>query len=166
MKYDFDDAKEDGNYSIIPELKAAVTGYKPSVIKIGGVAVSGSTGGTTEGGNGEGEGESGTTNPPLSGDINKVEFKSGTYPAGISVNGNYNSKTGYLKMESATLVTVTLGADKTITIHTNTPSKNIKVNGEKVKTDGSGEVKVTVKANETLTIEKGDSMDLEYIVIS
>ena len=169
LKWDFDDATEDANYSIIPGLKAAVVGYKSSVLKIGGAVVSdGSTGGGNEGGDSGNEGgESGGTTtpvePPLSGDVTKVEFKNGTYPAGITVSGNY-SKTGYLKMETATKVTVTVSEDRTITVHTNTPSKNIKINGAKIKTDSNGDVEVTIKANEILTITKGDTMELEYIL--
>ncbi len=36
LKWDFDDAVEDSNYAIISGLKAAIVGYKSSVVKIGG----------------------------------------------------------------------------------------------------------------------------------
>ena len=175
LKWDFDDVTEDPNYAIIPGLKAAVTNYKSSVLQIGDAVVGGGSneGGSTGGDSGNEGGETGGENPenpetpdtpPVSGDIDKVEFTGGAYPSGITVSGNYSSKTGYLKMESATKVTVTVSEDKTLTIHTNTASKNIKINGVKVKTDANGEVEVTVGANETLIIEKGDSMELEYIL--
>lgn len=164
LTWDFDDATEDGNAEIIPALKSAVTGYKPQVVKIGTDTVGGgsSSGGST-GGN-EGGNEGGGTLPD---NVNKIEFKGGDYPAGITVNGNYDSKTGYLKMESSTSVTVTVEKETTITVHTNGSSgQGIKLNGTKTTLDGNGECSITVAAGGTLTIEKGDKMQLMYIQLS
>ncbi len=172
LKWDFDDAVEDGNYSIIPELKAAVTGYKSQVIKIGSVEVSGgstggSTGGTTGGETGGNEGgESGGGS--LSGDVTRIDFiasNDGKYPQGVSVTGNYKDG-NYLKMESATEVTIKVSKDTTVTIHASIGSKKIKINGSSVVLDANGEYTVSVKAGETLTIKKGDSMQLHYVLLS
>ncbi len=182
LKWDFDDAKEDSNYSIIPELKAAVTNYKPTVVKIGSVDVSGSTGGNQggstggdtsggdQGGNQGGDNQGGSTGgSELPGDVTRVDFiksNAGNYPAGITVTGNYKSGTDFLKMESATKVTVTVSKDTVITVHATLASKKIKLNGNSVTLDANGECTITVKAGETLTITKGDSMELEYILLN
>ncbi len=177
LKWDFDDAKEDSNYSIIPGLKAAVTNYKPTVIKIGNVDVSGSTGGNQGGSTGgdtsggdQGGNQSGSVGGgELSGDVTRVDFiksNASNYPAGITVTGNYKSGTNFLKMESSTNVTVTVSKDTVITVHASLASKKIKLNGESVTLDANGECTITVKAGETLTITKGDSMELEYILLN
>lgn len=177
LKWDFDDAKEDSNYSIIPGLKAAVTNYKSTVIKIGNVDVSGSTGGNqggstggdTSGGDQGGNQGGSVGGGELSGDVTRVDFiksNAGKYPAGITVTGNYKSGTNFLKMESSTNVTVTVSKDTVITVHASLASKKIKLNGESVTLDANGECTITVKAGETLTITKGDSMELEYILLN
>ena len=101
--------------------------------------------------------------------VSKVEFKSdnaGKYPAGITVSGNYKSGTNYLKMESATSVTVKVEKDTVITVHTTGAGKKIKLNGENATLDSNGECTITVSAGQTLTITKGDSMELEYILLN
>lgn len=169
FKWEFNDATEDSNYSIIAALKTALTGYKSDLVKVGGEAANGDN--TSDGGTGEGGGSTGgETGGTLPGDVNKVEFISdnaGKYPAGITVSGNYSSNTGYLKMESATKVTVKVEKDAVITVHTSGASgKGIKLNGAKTTLDGNGECSITIKADGTLTIEKGDSMELMYIIIN
>ena len=69
-------------------------------------------------------------------------------------------------MESATKVTVTVSKDTTITVHASLASKKIKLNGSVTILDGNGECSITIKAGATLTIEKGDSMELMYIILS
>lgn len=57
LKFTFDNAKEDSNYTVIPELKAKLTSYKDSIVKVFGMEAymgSGTSGGNTEGGNTEG----------------------------------------------------------------------------------------------------------------
>lgn len=58
LKWEFDNAKEDPNYEVIPGLKTAVTNYKTSVVKIGGGTASTTPGGNTGTGN-EGGNEGG-----------------------------------------------------------------------------------------------------------
>ncbi|MDE6598029.1 MAG: pectate lyase, partial [Clostridia bacterium] len=175
LKYDFDNAKEDSNYEIIPELSALLQNYKSTVVKIGGVALTGSTsgttpGGTTEGGPTGGDTEGGTTTGgSLSADVNRIDFISsndGKYPEGVTVTGNYKSGTNFLKMEAATEVKIKVSKDTAVTIHATLASKKIKINGTSKTLDSNGELTVTVNAGETLIITKGDSMELEYILLS
>ncbi len=173
LKWEFDDAAEDGNYSIIPELKAAVTGYKSEVVKIGNVEVSGgSSGGSTGGDSGETGGNTGgdtTGGGTLSGDVTRIDLiksNDGKYPEGVTVTGSYKSDSNFLKMEKATTVTIKVGKDTTFTIHATVASKKIKINGTAVMLDANGEYTGNIKAGETLTITKGDSMELEYILLS
>ena len=162
LKWEFDDNTEDGNYAVIPALKSALMAYKQDLVKVGidAINVGGSSGGNQGG-------ESGGMLPD---NVNKIEFISendGKYPAGITVNGNYDSKTGYLKMESSTSVTVKVEKETTITVHTNGASaKRIKLNGTNTTLDGNGECSITIAAGGTLTIEKGDQMQLMYILLS
>ncbi len=69
-----------------------------------------------------------------------------------------------LKMESATKVSFTAAGTVTITIHTDTASKNIKVDGTRYTTDANGEVTLTLEAG-SHTITKGDSLNLCYIIL-
>lgn len=66
LTWTFNNETEDSNYAVIPELKAAVVGYKSSVVKIGAVAVSGggSTGGSTGGEGGNEGGDDTPVTPP------------------------------------------------------------------------------------------------------
>ena len=175
MKWEFDDATEDGNYGVITALKNALVGYKSDLVKVGGEAVSGGTttggnGGTTEGGDGGGEtgggDDGGATVPEGVSKVELIKSNEGKYPAGITVNGSYKSGTNFLKMETGTKVTVKVEKDTVVTVHATAAGKKIKLNGTVFTTDGNGECKITVKAGETLTIEKGDSTELEYILLN
>lgn len=178
FKWDFDDATEDANYDVIPALREALTAYTTKLVKVGGEDVSGGTGGSTgeedvsgetgeeTGGSTGGEDVSGGA---VSADVGKIEItqaNSANYPAGLTVSGNYDSTTGYLKIESSTVVTINAESDITVTVHTSEPSKTMKFDGTSVTLDGNGEYTITVKAGETLTITKGDIMQLQYIIIS
>lgn len=84
LKWEFDNATEDKNYSIIPGLKSAVTGYTASVVKIGGGTASttpGSNTGTgegTEGGDDKPSGSGTTTETPATVTYPTATLKSGT----------------------------------------------------------------------------------------
>ena len=171
FKWEFDNATEDSNYSIITALKTALGKYSSELVKVGGETVGNgtTTGGNTEGGDGGNETGGGDTGATVPEGVSKVEFKSdnaGKYPAGITVSGNYKSGTNYLKMESATSVTVKVEKDTVITVHTTGAGKKIKLNGENATLDSNGECTITVSAGQTLTITKGDSMELEYILLN
>ncbi|MDE5789413.1 MAG: pectate lyase, partial [Clostridia bacterium] len=129
LKWEFDNETEDKNYSIIPEFKSAVTNYKGSVIKIGGVAVSGgtTTGGPT-GSEGEGGDEEGGKNPPatVDGEVKLIPMQ-GT--SGFTVEGSAKShsaitvagveipKNGALKMDSSASITFTTTEEMTLTLY-------------------------------------------------
>ncbi len=93
---------------------------------------------------------------------------------GFTVSGNYKSGMTFvyggvtyncpLKMESDTKVSFTAAGTVTITIHTDTASKNIKVDGTRYTTDANGEVTLTLEAG-SHTITKGDSLNLCYIIL-
>ena len=177
--YTFDNSKDDASYAKNDALNNALVAYKTELTATQG------KGETTSGGSSSGSG-SGTTTPggntggssgstgggsesttPLPEGVEKVEFKTGaSYPAGIIVSGNYDSNTGYLKMETGTSIKITVSTSKTLTIHTNTASKKIKIDGTNNTTDSNGEVTVSVEAGKTLVIEKGDVMILQYILFS
>ena len=87
------------------------------------------------------------------------------------VNANYSTSKGevtYLgakyaecmKMESATTFTLTPTANCTITLVFDTPSKNVKVDGNKIKTDSNGLLAMNATAGTSYVITKGDSMNL------
>ena len=67
-------------------------------------------------------------------------------------------------METVTKITVTVEKAVTVTVHANLASKKIKINGTSQTLDSNGEYTISVKAGEILTIEKGDSMELQYIL--
>ncbi len=116
------------------------------------------------------------TNPsqnPVAGTTVHNFTENGTNSTFYSITGNMNSKdisvsydgltlTKGLKMESSTSITFTATADGKLTLVTDTANKNIKVNGEKYKTDANGVVTVEVKAG-AVEITKGDSMNLAYM---
>ncbi|MDE6075306.1 MAG: pectate lyase, partial [Clostridia bacterium] len=178
LKWEFDNATEDGNYAIIPGLKAAVTGYKTGVVKIGGVAV---PGGTTTGGNeGEGgDGEGGTTNPPatIDGEIKFVPSKSGSiFTVSGNVDSNSTAKTvdgvsisakSALKLESATSISFTI--DKAVTLTVYVDGSNIKVDGTKKTSDSSADglavITVELAAGEH-KLEKADKGTLYLIKLT
>ena len=166
FKWEFTDA-EDSNYGVIAALKTALGKYSSDLVKVGGEVINNTPSSGGNGGNGGEEG--GDTGATVPEGVSKVEFiaaNAGNYPAGITVSGNYKDGKGYLKMESATKVTVRVEKDTVITVHATGASKKIKLNSNIVTLDGKGEYQITVKAGETLTIEKGDSTELEYILLN
>ncbi|MDE6690925.1 MAG: pectate lyase, partial [Clostridia bacterium] len=178
LKWEFDNEKEDANYAIIPGLKSAVTNYKTSVLKIDGVAVSGSTGGTTEGGNGEG-GDEGTTNPPatVTGEIKFVPSASGS---GFEVSGNLDSKStartvdgvsisakSALKLESATSVTFSIDKEMTITLYLTVGTIKIDDKAQTSTSEVDGLKVITLKlAAGKHTVSKKDSGSLYLIKLT
>lgn len=178
LKFDFDNEKEDGNYSIIPELKAAVTNYKTSVIKIGGVAVSGSTGGN-EGEGGDTEGGGGTTNPPatVNGEIKFVPSASGS---GFTVSGNTDSKStaktvdgvsvnakSALKLESETSITFTTEKEMTLTLYLTVGTIKVDDQAQTSASEVDGLKVITLKLGAGKhTISKKDSGSLYLIKLT
>ena len=142
LKWEFDNAMEDKNYSVIPGLKSAITNYKTSVVKIGGGTASITPGGGDEGGNeGGDEGGGTTTNPPVTvdGQVTYIMQDDGIGTKyGITVSGNLaDVKTGnttdkkpatingitfskVLKLESGTSIEFTPTQDMTLKVYVST----------------------------------------------
>ncbi|MGN0317909.1 MAG: polysaccharide lyase family 1 protein, partial [Lachnospira sp.] len=62
FKWDFSDPSEDTNYTVIPELKSALTSYKTTLVSVGGGSVSTGDSGSGDSGSGDsGSGDSGSS---------------------------------------------------------------------------------------------------------
>ncbi|MBD5584830.1 MAG: pectate lyase, partial [Clostridia bacterium] len=179
LKWTFDNAKEDANYAVIPGLKAKLTAYKNTeILKVAGVTVTGVASGsnaTTGGDNGDGDGETtGGNNSSVTGfipaDCTRIDFAQGaSYPEGISIAGNYDDKTGYLKMEGSTKITLRFNSAGTLTIHGSEGGKKIKVNDTNYTLDSSGNVQVPIvltNGEATIVITKNNPTSLVYLLIS
>ena len=89
----------------------------------------------------------------------------GNIKSGGSITYNGVAYSVIMKMESSTSVVISGAAGKTMTIVTDTPSKGIKINGTKNTTDTNGIVTVTVPDGDSVTITKGDTMNVGVIFI-
>lgn len=190
FKWEFDDATEDANYSLIKELKNALVAYRGGVIRIGDVTVSsgsGSTGGSTGGEmGGETGGETGgstggSTTTPVEGDaiIYCASGDASLTENGVTISGNYKDITvtvdgksfSPLKMESATSVKFTLSGTYTIKMYmvdnsgVAAASMKIKVNGT-AYTSGSDGIATAENQTGEITITKGGSCNLCYIALT
>ncbi|MDE7452865.1 MAG: pectate lyase [Clostridia bacterium] len=178
LKFEFNNAKEDANYDIIPELSALLQSYKGSVVKIGGKEVSGgsTSGGPAEGGDTEGGDEEGGTTggsaiegaitfiPSASGngftvegttkDLAEIVIEGTTVPKGSALKLNSNGK-------------VTFSTTETMTLHLYVASNTtVKVDGSAktpVAKDGYYQITVTINAG-SHTIEKGGGEAHLYLI--
>lgn len=141
FKWEFTDATEDSNYDIINELKTALVNYKSDLVKVGGEEVgSGTTGGTTTGGDsGTTGGDSGSTvTGPIEGEIQFIPTTSGS---GFTVEGTTKShdaitvagvniaKNSALKLNSSGKVTFNTTEEMTLYLYL--------LNDKAVKVDGT-----------------------------
>ena len=186
FKWEFDNATEDANYSLIKELKNALVAYRGGVIRIGDVTVSsgsGSTGGSTGGETGGETGGStgGSTTTPVEGDaiIYCASGDASLTENGVTISGNYKDITvtvdgksfSPLKMESATSVKFTLSGTYTIKMYmvdnsgVAAASMKIKVNGT-AYTSGSDGIATAENQTGEITITKGGSCNLCYIALT
>ena len=183
FKWEFDDATEDGNYAVIPELKQAITNYESSLLEVRGAGASVVNPG---GGDEPGGGEQGGEDQPGGGSIVEgstlITFEMGgaysnTVVSGVTITGNPSDSKGSmnvggttynvcLKMESSTKISFTPGEDMTMTLYLDAPGKSITINGEKMTVGSDGTVTVELAAGTAYTITKGDSMNLYAIVLS
>ena len=181
FKWDFNDATEDGNYAVIPELKEAITNYESSLLEVRGAGAS-----VVNPGGGEQGGEQGGEDQPGGGSIVEgstlITFEMGgaysnTVVSGVTITGNPSDSKGSmnvggttynvcLKMESSTKISFTPGEDMTMTLYLDAPGKSITINGEKMTVGSDGTVTVELAAGTAYTITKGDSMNLYAIVLS
>lgn len=187
FKWEFDDAKDDASYAVDTELKAALTGYKTELVKVGGeeqaVIVpdpgTGGDGGTTDPDTGD-EGGTSPEIPAVEGTV-IVNFENKKYGGenlnGFVVSGNGSGSKGSvtvggttysqcLKMESSTSITFTTGEKMTLTLYFGTDdSGKVNIDGEKVAISADGTCTVTLEAG-SHSIKKGDTMNLFLIVLS
>ena len=187
FKWEFDDAKDDASYAVDTELKAALTGYKTELVKVGGeeqaVIVpdpgTGGDGGTTNPDTGD-EGDTSPEIPAVEGTV-IVNFENKKYGGenlnGFVVSGNGSGSKGSvtvggttysqcLKMESSTSITFTTGEKMTLTLYFGTDdSGKVNIDGEKVAISADGTCTVTLEAG-SHSIKKGDTMNLFLIVLS
>ncbi len=178
FKWDFDNAKEDPNYDVIPELKAALVAYDDSIVSIGsGFKEDVSNPPTTTPQQTTPQQTAPPQTPPVTpgvtgGQIHNFteseksssfytitgNMKSGATP--VSYGGMTLSKA--LKMESATSISFNAGSSGLLTLVTDSPSMYIKIDGEKYKTGADGTLALDLDAG-AHTITKGDTMNLYYI---
>ena len=187
FKWEFDDAKDDASYAVDTELKAALTGYKTELVKVGGeeqaVIVpdpgTGGDGGTTDPDT-DNEGDTSPEIPAVEGTV-IVNFENKKYGGenlnGFVVSGNGSGSKGSvtvggttysqcLKMESSTSITFTTGEKMTLTLYFGTDdSGKVNIDGEKVAISADGTCTVTLEAG-SHSIKKGDTMNLFLIVLS
>ena len=134
LKWEFDNATEDGNYDIIPGLRAAVTDYKSSVLAIGEGATGTVVGGGDNGNGGDnnqgGDNGNGDNNDTVTGGITSNFVGGKPSNSLISVaNGNEKKKvnvtihainqtfTSGLKLQKTTSITFTTTEKMTLTLY-------------------------------------------------
>ena len=171
FKWEFDDATEDGNYAIITGLKAALTAYKTSVVKVDGEDV---PDGCLSQGSDSGSGGTEEDTPPaeiglLPEDITEIIFSSTTqYPSGILITGSKEYST--TKGINITGITITIksAVARTLTIHTNITQsgKMIKVNGTKKEISSDGTVTINLPANTEVKLTKDSPLYISKFVLS
>ena len=188
FKWEFDDAKDDASYAVDTELKAALTGYKTELVKVGGeeqavIVPDPGTGGDGETTDPDTGNEGGTSPeiPAVEGTVIVSFVESNeTYYENVSsfvIDGNLSGSKGSvtvggttysqcLKMESSTSITFTTGEKMTLTLYFGTDdSGKVNIDGEKVAISADGTCTVTLEAG-SHSIEKGDTMNLFLIVLS
>lgn len=182
LSWEFENATEDANYAIIAPLKSAVTGYKSSVVSIGGADVS--EGGSTGGGStGEGEGGDTPAPPAVDGTIVYLPQTDGTTKAGLTVAGSIkNGKATAtidgleikqtLEFDSKASIKFTAPADKDYELKMYLSVASIKNNGADAQS-GDFEQKsgyyvytVTVKKGTTVTLSKKNTTQLFKLVLT
>lgn len=169
FKWEFDDATEDSNYSIITALKSALVAYASDLVKVGGEAVSG---GTTSGDatGGEEGGDVTTVDgeikfiPTSSGSGFTVEGTAKSHSA-IEIDGVSIAKGTALKMNSSGSVSFTTEKDMTLSLYLMNEN-TIKVD-EQIKTPAqSGNcymITMTLKAGDHV-IKQGSGENALYLI--
>ncbi|MGN0813252.1 MAG: Ig-like domain-containing protein [Candidatus Coproplasma sp.] len=190
FQWEFDDSVDDADYNVNEALKAALSAYSSTLIKVGDVAITG--GGSSESGSesggesgsesgGESGGDTGNTGSSITADtiIYCASGDSSLAENGVTISGNYKSITvtcngksfNPLKMESSTSVTFTLSGTYTMKLYIvadaggSGAGLKIKVNGTSYTADSNGIVTVD-DATGAITITKGDTCNLCYIALT
>ena len=187
LTWTFNNETEDSNYAVIPGLKAAVVGYKSSVVKIGEVAVSGggSTGGSTGGEGGNEGGDDTPVTPPatIEGEIVYLPQTDDKTKAGLTISGSIKSGkatatidglaiTKTLEFDSSASIVFTAPADKDYTLKLYLSVASIKNNGTAAPSSDfkseSGYVvyTCTVAKGSTVTLSKMNTTQLFKLVLT
>ena len=172
FKWEFDNATEDGNSSIITALKTALTNYSSTLLEVGGEKVDQVTG---PGGSG------GTEVTEIENDVTYIPSEHGyTGKDGIVVTGGSASSKSEevvingvtiaakkaLKLDSSTTVSFTLKEEMTITLYLYLANTSIKVDDKKCTATAEGNYYVyTVKlAAGAHTVKKDSGETALYIL--
>ena len=173
LQWHFDNTVDDRDYDVNSALKAAVTGYKTSLVGL--FTESGDEGS----GGGDGGDEGGGENPPVivPGQGYECHFTGGKPSNSFYTftSANYSNSRGSatvngttytecLKLESSTIVGFTTTEEMTLTLVFNEGSvPNIKIDGKKISAvSGSNIITYTLPAGEH-KLTKADKNDLFYI---
>ncbi|MDE5855478.1 MAG: hypothetical protein K2H06_00360, partial [Anaeroplasmataceae bacterium] len=166
LKWTFNNATQDRNYEIIPELSNAVLSYKSTLVRVLGI----------EGTLGDYTPDEGENNPPVVADSVTHNFTTdGMTSSVFTINGNPSTSKGTvtykgltltqcLKLESATQITFNTNGLMTLVLVFVEASATIKVDGTKY-TASNGIITVTLSSG-AHTITKADSANLFYIELS
>lgn len=167
---------EDTNYAVIPELASAIDGYKSSLIGFfGNAIVSGggdNGGGDDNGGNNGGGDDVKPDNASICHFMDKAPSSNQ-----VTVSGNYSNSKGTVtydgkdynlcvKMESATVITITPAEDCNVTLVFGSAEtgKKLKIDNTTYTTDANGKYTFAAKGGTTYTLTKGDSINLFLIL--
>lgn len=177
LQWTFNNAVDDADYSVNKALKAAVTGYRTSLVGLftdDGEVSGGGNEGSGEGGEGGGE-----VNPPAIPTDGYECYFTGQKPSNpfYAISGNCSNSHGSatingvthtdcLKMESKTSIKFTIAEEMTLTlVFADGSVPNIKIDGEKVSASGSSIITRTLPAG-AHELTKADSHYLFYINLS
>ena len=170
LKWTFNNATQDRNYEIIPELSNAVLSYKSTLVRV--LGIEGTLGGCTPD-NGDDEGED---NPPVVANSVTHNFTTdGTDSSVFTITGSLSKSKGTatykglnltqcLKLESATEIKFSTNDNMTLVLVFGEASATIKVDGKKYTTS-NGIITVTLNSG-AHSITKADSANLFYLELS
>ena len=174
LQWTFNNAVDDADYSVNKALKAAVTGYRTSLVGL--FTDDGEVSGGGDEGSGEGEEGGGEVNPPAIPTGGYECYFTDRKPSNpfYTISGNCSNSHGSatingvthtdcLKMETKTSIKFTIAEEMTLTlVFADGSVPNIKIDGEKVSASGSSIITRTLLAG-AHELTKADSHYLFYI---
>ncbi|MCM1557705.1 MAG: InlB B-repeat-containing protein, partial [Anaeroplasma bactoclasticum] len=173
LKWTFDNATQDRNYEIIPELSSSILSYKNSLIRV--LGIEGTLNGGTSGGETGGDVPPAPEPPVITDSISHNFTTDGKDSSVFTITGNLSTSKGSitykglnltqcLKMESSTEITFNTTEAMTLVLVFENTSATIKVDGTK-HTASNGIITVTLNSG-AHTIKKADKANLFYIELS
>lgn len=182
LQWEFDNAVEDTNYEIIPELKELIVGYQSSILKILGEDSQDASGSGSASGNESENNPNPDTpvSPSIEGAVVHNFTTSGKESTIFAITGNlatskgtqtYNGETltQCLKLESSTSITFTLDKPMTLILVLGNggtySGQTVKVDGEKLVSDSNGIVTIEL-ASGAHTISKADTSNIFLIALA